>query len=145
MNKKGIISVLIVLALVGFSLGCTSSNSNSNSSSSNKTSTNCEFKDVSFYDSGNQFSPIGMSGNVRWTDKDHSHALLSADLNLKDGTTDSISILKTWSDIQKDKWYKFDGLVVFTSTGSENPTTISDVKTIDIKDNKKVVYTWKNE
>ncbi|GAA5819484.1 MAG: conserved hypothetical protein [Methanobrevibacter sp. CfCl-M3] len=131
MNKKSIISVFIVFILVGFSLGCTSSDSDS---SSNETADAVELKDVSV--SSDYFDYPELSGNAIFK-KDHSYASINADIHLTDDSVDT-SYAKSWNDVKAGTKYTLGGSMLTSHK-------LSEIKSIDFKYNNKVVYTWKNE
>jgi len=137
MNKKAIISVFIVFILVGFSLGCTSSDNDSSSSkNSNETgNVKVELKDISV--SSDYFDYPKLSGYALFK-KDHIYAQINADIHLTDDSVDTSAIVKNWNDVKAGTKYNLDGSMLTTHK-------LSEIKSIDFKYDGKVIYTWKNE
>lgn len=73
---------------------------------------------------------------------DESYADLAADVNLKDGSKISESIVKNWNNVKKDQWYTFDGSLLSTSG---NDYSLNDINSVDFKYNDEVIYTWENK
>jgi hypothetical protein len=79
-----------------------------------------------------------VSGKIMFRN-DNSYAQIGADVNLKDGTKISESIVKNWNDVKKGEWYTFDGMLMSTSG---HDYSLSDIQSIDFKFNDQVIYTW---
>ncbi|MDR2623189.1 MAG: hypothetical protein LBC39_01265 [Methanobrevibacter sp.] len=145
----GLIIILGILLLAIGSLNnhnstnttTTSTNTNSN----NNVKTAVEFSDVNVFtgDYGN----IKVTGKFKFTDKDHGYVSFGAQVHLKDGTTTSESIIQNFNNIHKGTIYNLEGSLMTTNLNKfdGNGVSLSDIESIDITDNNKVVYTWKNE
>ena len=73
---------------------------------------------------------------------DEYYADLAADVNLKDGSKISESIVHNWNNVKKDQWYKFDSMLLSTSG---NSYSLSEIKSVDFKYNDNIIYTWQKE
>ncbi|MDR2624417.1 MAG: hypothetical protein LBC39_07660 [Methanobrevibacter sp.] len=132
----GLVVVLILLLVAACIIG---SLDNHNSTNTTTTSTNkiCEIENVNIYE---EYFSIKLTGKIRWTDKDHYYASINGDAHLKDGTIETINFIDSWNDVKKDQWYNIDGSIYLGSN-----TNLEDVNSIEIKDNKNVIYIWNNK
>lgn len=142
MDKKiiGIICV-VAIVIVGLILALSGGGGGDNSSSKDTTDpfngTGAKLENVTISSS---YSFLKVNGKIMFKN-DESYASISADVNLKDGSKISESLVKNWNNVNKDQWYTFDGSLLSTSAGKHSK---SEIESIDFKYKNKVIYTWKN-
>ncbi|MDR1819174.1 MAG: hypothetical protein LBR15_02875 [Methanobrevibacter sp.] len=107
-----------------------------NNSNTNKISQKCEIKDVSIYE---YYGSVKITANIRWIDNDHTSAYINGQAHLKDGTIKKLSYIQSFDHVIKNEWYKLDGSAYLGSS-----TKLSDVSSIDLIGDSKIIYTWNN-
>jgi len=143
-QKKGIIGIvgiccigILILVVGGGLLSPDNSNTSSSDTSDPFDGKGAKLENVSVSSSYGFFK---VNGKIMFKN-DKSYASIGADVNLKDGSKISESIVKNWNNVEKDQWYTFDGSL-FSTSGNKHSK--SDIESIDFKFDNKVIYTWKN-
>ena len=144
-QKKGILGIvgiccigILLLVVVGGLLS--PDNNNSSSSNTNDDPFNGKGAKLENVTVSSSYGFFKVNGKIMFK-RDHSYASIGADVNLKDGSKISESIVENWNDVQKDQLYSFDGSLFSTSGGSHS---MSDIESIDFKFDNDIIYTWKN-
>jgi hypothetical protein len=142
-QTKGIVGIVIIccigvliLAVLGGMLG----GDNTSSSSDTADPFNGKGAKLENITISSSYGYFSVKGKIMFKN-DETYAAIDADVNLKDGSKISESIVKNWNNVKKDQWYTFDGNL-FSTSG--NTYSMSDLESVDFKYNDEIIYTWKN-